>query len=111
MTETIPAPTGAPADSQAIASRPADEELRSEDRRREPRQRVLRRGLIHLIGKQSTINCTVRNVSRNGMGLRLEAPFALPEVFDVEVVGSGPRKRVKVRWQAARDFGVEIIRP
>ncbi len=109
MTETIPAPTGTTAAPQVTASRPAAEELRSEDRRREPRQRVLRRGLIHLIGKQSTMNCTVRNVSTDGMGLRLEASCALPEIFELEIVGSGTKKRVRVRWQVARDFGVEII--
>lgn len=107
--EDVPAPGGPGGNSEPAAARPAGEELRSEDRRRHPRQRVFRRGLIHLLGKQSTINCTVRNVSLDGMGLRLEAPGAVPEVFDLEVVGSGARKRVRVRWQASKDIGVEVI--
>ena len=96
--------------SEGAASRPAAEEFRSEDRRKHPRQRVFRKGLIHLLGKQSTINCTVRSVSLDGMGLRLDLPCAVPDIFDLEVVGSGTRKRVRVRWQASKDIGVEIVR-
>lgn len=105
-----PPPAGADVPFEPPERRPAADELRSEDRRRHPRQRVLRRGLIHLLGKQSTMNCTVRNLSVDGMGLRLEAPCAVPEVFDLEVMGSGTRKRVRVRWQLATDIGVEVVR-
>ena len=109
--EDVSAPDNAGQAAESNASRPAADELRSEDRRRHPRNRVLRRGVIHLPSKQSTMNCTVRNLSQDGMGLRLEAPCALPEMFDLEIVGSGTRKRVVVRWQIARDIGVEIARP
>ena len=96
--------------SEATASRPAAEEFRSEDRRKHPRQRVFRKGLIHFIDKPSTINCTVRSHSLAGMGLRLDIPCAVPDTFDLEVLGSGTKMRVRVRWQSSKDIGVEVVR-
>ncbi len=89
--------------------RPAAEELRQTDRRRSPRSRVLKRGLMHIIGSTGTINCIVRNISRQGAGLRIDAPFAVPALFDLEIVGSGARQRVRVRWQSTVDVGVEYV--
>ena len=92
----------------AVEAPPAADALRSTDRRKAVRQRVFKRGLIHVIGSQSTFNCVVRNISTLGAGLRLETPSAVPEVFELEVVGTGRKRAVKVRWQIAADLGVEF---
>lgn len=87
---------------------PAAEQLRTGDRRGEPRQRVFKRGVVHLQGTQSTFNCTVRNTSASGAGLRLDTPFAAPSEFDFEIIGTGTRRRAVVRWQAGTDFGISF---
>ena len=108
--EMASGPAGQWPDREASDGRPAADELRSSDRRQHVRQRVLKRGVIHIPGVLSTVNCTVRNLSPGGAGLRLEAPCAVPDTFDLEVVGSGAKQRVQVRWQLARDLGVEFVR-
>ena len=93
-----------------IASPPAADQLRAVDRRREPRQRVFKRGQIVISGMNAAIDCTVRNMSVSGAGLRTNAPFAVPEEFELRIVGSGNDKRkVRVRWQVGVDLGVEYI--
>ncbi|MGF6310916.1 diguanylate cyclase (GGDEF)-like protein [Bradyrhizobium sp. i1.8.4] len=99
-TEPVPADAGV---------RPAADQLRMSDRRREPRQRVFKRGQIFLAGLGATIDCTVRNQSRHGAGIRIDAPFAVPKEFELLITGEGVRKRVQVRWQIGTDLGVEYI--
>lgn len=89
-------------------SPPAADRLRVSDRRQETRQRVFKRGIIHVRGTQATFDCTVRNISLKGAGLRINTPFAVPTVFDLEVVGSGSRRPVQVRWQESTDVGVSF---
>jgi diguanylate cyclase (GGDEF)-like protein len=100
-------------ESSAAASRPdarpAADELRATDRRRHIRHRVLKRGLIHTIDNKATFNCTVRNISSHGAGLRIDAAFPVPATFDLEIAGSGERQRVRVRWQTGVNLGVEFV--
>ena len=110
----IMGPTTSPAqatDAIQSAPRPAADELSPSERRVVQRQRIFKRGLIYLIGTSGTINCTVRNVSRTGAGLRIESPFAVPSTFDLEIAGSKRRQRVRVKWQNAVDVGVEFVSP
>lgn len=83
--------------------------VRTVDARRSPRQRVLKRGQIVTPGTGSTIDCTLRNVSQTGAALRFDMFFALPEEFDLVVVGAGQKRRVRVRWQSGVDVGVQYL--
>ena len=85
------------------------EALRTGDRRREPRQRVLKRGQVILPSLSSTIDCVVRNVSPGGACIRLHSVFALPAEFEFEVSGSGRRRRVRICWQNGNDVGVRNL--
>ena len=91
------------------ASRPAADQLRTSDRRRELRQRVFKRGQIFVPSVGATIDCTVRNQSPHGAGLRIDTAFAVPREFELLIAGDGIRKRVQVRWQIGTDLGVEFI--
>jgi CheY-like chemotaxis protein len=104
----IPANSGAGLSADGLDLRPAADELRATDRRRETRQRVFRRGLIHMIDSGATSSCHVRNISSSGAGLRIDAAFAVPETFDLEIAGSGEKRRAHVRWQIGMDLGVEF---
>jgi diguanylate cyclase (GGDEF)-like protein len=92
-----------------VEGRPAADQLRATDRRRQVRQRVFKRGLIHLLTPAGTFNCTVRNLSSNGAGLRIDDVYAIPETFDLEIAGSGEKRRVRLRWQTGVNIGVEFV--
>ena len=62
-----------------------------------------------MIDSGGTFNCAVRNISSSGAGLRIDAAFAAPDTFELEIAGSGTRRRVQVRWQMGLDLGVEFI--
>ena len=83
--------------------------LRMADRRSEPRQRVLKRGLIHFKETSSTFNCAIRNLSSRGACLRTDATCVVPATFNLEIFGSGVLHEVRVCWQHANDIGVEIV--
>jgi len=107
-----PSDPGAPGLSDSESSlevSPAEDELRATDRRRHTRHRVLKRGLIHVVDAEATYNCTVRNISSHGAGLRIDAAFPAPETFDLEITGSGEIQRVRLRWQTGVNLGVEFV--
>jgi diguanylate cyclase (GGDEF)-like protein len=83
--------------------------VRTSDRRKEARKRVFKRGQILLPSLGAVIDCTVRNVSTGGAGLRLDATFAPPPEFDLLITGNGTRRSVQVRWQIGADLGVAFI--
>lgn len=92
--------------SQDQAPGPA---IRTSDRRKEARKRVLKRGQLLVASLGAVIDCTVRNVSSGGAGLRLDAIFAAPPEFDLLITGDGTRRRVQVRWQIGTDVGVAFM--
>jgi diguanylate cyclase (GGDEF)-like protein len=83
--------------------------LDTSERRSQPRQRVLKRGLIVLPAFNGTVDCTVRNTSQNGAGLRIDAPFAVPSVFDLVIAAEGFKRRVRLCWQIGINLGVEYL--
>jgi len=79
------------------------------ERRRERRMRTLKQGRIYLDGLQSTIDCTVRNLSSGGAGLRLPGPTAIPEFFRLRISESGAIRQVRKCWHLNNDLGVEFL--
>lgn len=79
------------------------------ERRREPRLRTLKQGRIYLNGLQSTIDCTVRNLSAGGAGLRLMGPTAIPEFFRLRISENGMIRKVRKCWHLNNDLGVEFL--
>lgn len=87
----------------------ADEGASGIDRRREPRIRTLKHGLIRLDGLGSLIDCTVRNQSSGGACVRLTAPMAIPDFFHLRISDSGEMRRVHKCWHVNNDLGVEFL--
>lgn len=79
------------------------------ERRKERRMRTLKQGRIHLDGLHSTIDCTVRNLSSGGAGLRLPAPTAIPEFFRLRISENGALRHVRKCWHLNTDLGVEFL--
>jgi len=99
------------AGSVAVASSGPDQSIahRQEDRRREPRQRCLKRGKIVLRGSQSVFDCTIRDISSGGARLRVDEYFVPPDEFDLLIVESGVRKFVGLRWRVGNEVGVQFL--
>jgi diguanylate cyclase (GGDEF)-like protein len=83
--------------------------LRTSDRRKEARKRVLKRGQIVVPSLGLVVDCTVRNLSIGGATVRIDVLFAPPPEFDLAIVGDGTTRRVRVQWQVGTDLGVEYI--
>lgn len=87
----------------------ASPETGAPERRHQPRMRTLKQGRIYLNNLQSTIDCTVRNLSSAGAGLRLMGPTAIPEFFRLKISDSGAIRRVRKCWHLNNDLGVEFL--
>jgi two-component system cell cycle response regulator len=73
------------------------------------RIRMLRRGRIILSDVQSTIECSIRNLSEGGAGLRLLGPAVIPEFFRLRIFDTGEVRNVRKCWQVKHDLGVEFL--
>lgn len=93
---------------QAETANPSTTDEHTE-RRREKRLRTLKQGRIYLDGLQSTLDCTVRNLSPGGAGLRLMGPTAVPEFFRLKISDSGVVRKVRKCWHKNNDLGVEFL--
>ena len=79
----------------------------SSERRREPRQPVLKSAEIHAMGKVT--GCTVRDMSSSGAGLEVKGLFIAPEYFDLLILESGLRQSVEKCWQHGSRLGVRFL--
>ena len=87
----------------------ADATDKQEDRRKHPRQRVLKRGRMVFNDGHSTIDCTIRDISTGGARLRVGSEVAVPAVFELVFLESTLRRKVARRWQTGVEIGVEYI--
>ena len=101
-------PTGSRPRSAPQRTTESGSPLRTENRRREPRTRVFKRGQVVIAGL-ATIDCTVRNISQHGAGLRFDSPFVAPTHFALSIVGAERSQAVEVRWQNGCDLGVAFL--
>jgi hypothetical protein len=78
-----------------------------EERRSEPRRRVLLPGKIVLDGG-GVIDCTVRDRSTSGARLRVVSVIGIPEQFAL-VIGADERHHVEVAWRKQGEIGVRFV--
>ena len=79
-----------------------------QDRRQEPRQRMLRPGRIFFSDRLATMPCTIRNVSRHGAMLLVTATQGLPDHFALEIAGVISPHSCRVVWRQERRLGVRF---
>jgi diguanylate cyclase (GGDEF)-like protein len=82
---------------------------KKEDRRKHQRQRVLKRGRMAFNDGNSTIDCTIRDISAGGARLRVGSEVAVPAIFELVFLESTLRRKVARRWQTGVEIGVEYI--
>lgn len=73
------------------------------------RSRVLKSGTIAFGGRQSTLPCTVRDISATGARLRTENPLIVPDTFELLIDLDGLEADCKVIWRRNAEVGVKFI--
>jgi diguanylate cyclase (GGDEF)-like protein len=109
-------PAAPPLQPQSVEDAPAAQAssvqasgVRTTDRRKAPRQRVLKRGQIMTRDLASAIDCTIRDISTGGARLRVDNYFAAPDEFELLILTTGTRRHVRTRWQIGNEVGVEFM--
>lgn len=74
------------------------------ERRRAPRHRVFKGGLIAFKGQ--SVTCTVRNLSDGGANLDVESTATVPESFTLVLESDKTIRRCEMKWRADRRVGV-----
>lgn len=74
------------------------------ERRRTPRHRVFKGGLIAFKGQ--SVTCTVRNLSDGGANLDVDSNAAVPESFTLVLESDKTIRRCEMKWRADRRVGV-----
>ncbi|MEM7427637.1 MAG: PilZ domain-containing protein [Pseudomonadota bacterium] len=81
----------------------------AQERRTEPRQRVLKTGKIAFMDNKSSFDCTVRNRSAHGARLRMATPEFVPANFILHIPSDNFRAQVQVVNRTATEIGVRLI--
>ena len=77
-----------------------------EDRRAEPRRRVLKGGTLTFNKGYGALECTVRNQSDHGARLAFGETAAVPPRFGLRISGDDRVHDARVRWRTMTDIGV-----
>ncbi|WP_332688403.1 PilZ domain-containing protein [Bosea sp. (in: a-proteobacteria)] len=80
------------------------------ERRRQTRSRTLIGAQIIFNQRQSTLDCTVRNLSEQGALLVLSDAVATPELFELYFPLKRESRMVRARWRDGTRQGVEFTR-
>jgi PilZ domain len=78
------------------------------ERRKEPRHRTLKAGLI-AFNRAGTIECRVRNLSPVGACLEVTSQVGIPEEFLLLVEHDHMKKNCRVIWRKPNKLGVEFL--
>jgi hypothetical protein len=79
-----------------------------EEKRRTPRRRVLKGGIIAFNDRHSTLPCTVRDVSEGGARLRVETSVIAPDLFVLIIELDGVEMDCEVVLRRAKELGVKF---
>ncbi len=83
---------------------------KGEENRGLHRQRTLKAARV-VLEDRSTIDCTVRDISKSGARLVFGDAFKLPETFRLMVVMSNTITPVHLQWQRGLEAGVSFTGP
>ena len=78
------------------------------DRRKAPRLRSLLTGTIRFDDHNSTMDCTVRNISAWGAKVVLPEAYRVPEEFNLVVPHHDQTHRAKVIWRQGEAAGLAL---
>jgi hypothetical protein len=78
------------------------------DHRAVQRHRTLKGGMIVFNHGQSSIDCTVRNLSDRGARLQVTSIMGIPDRFEL-VLANAPGKPCQVIWRKTTEIGVNFV--
>ena len=76
------------------------------DKRAEQRQRVFKSAKIAM-NRGGVIDCTIRDISKNGACLRVASPLGIPDVLEL-VLDDKIQQRCRVKWRKETQIGVQF---
>jgi len=82
-----------------------------QERRASHRSRTYRGGKILFNGRQSVLDCTIRNLSPEGACLQVESLVGVPPAFDLLIDGEHEPRPCRLAWQSHDRAGVEFALP
>lgn len=68
------------------------------------------KGAKIIINRQSSLDCTVRNLSDTGAKIVVPSPVMIPDRFELRFE-DGRELPCIVRWRTLSEFGVEFVQP
>ncbi len=78
------------------------------ERRRKPRQRVLKQGRVSFGFSDSVVECIISNEADLGVMIETETPVNFPEHVKIQINNSGVLSAV-VRWTLGTKAGLEFV--
>jgi hypothetical protein len=81
------------------------------DKRRAPRRRILKGGIIAFNHMHSTLPCAVRDLSDTGAKLRVTGSMAPPDTFVLIIELDGIEVDCRVVWRKSPDLAVSFVSP
>ena len=72
------------------------------------RMRRLKDARLVFNGRNSVMNCTVRNASEQGAKLLMAEPYMVPAEFELTISGTDPRLARKI-WFRGGEMGVKFL--
>ncbi len=82
-----------------------------DERRKADRSKSLLGARVVFHNRASTIDCTVRNISKAGARLAFGAAVPVPDAFDLVIHHKGETHRCRIAWRNAREVGVAFVDP
>ena len=79
------------------------------NRREMPRSRVRQPANVVFNGRQTVLDCTVRNRSETGALVRMSDWIALPRTFELDIAEQEQSLRVRQCWRRGDDVGVVFM--
>ncbi len=77
--------------------------------RRSERVRAFLRARIIFNNQNTTIECTIKNISASGAKIEISEALTIPAQFDLEVPQKSRTYRARMIWRDAGTIGVEFI--
>lgn len=82
--------------------------MEDDNKRRSPRQRVLKAGKIAYANGSIVIDCTIRNLSDTGARLQVPTSVAIPDRFEFVEAASAKRRPATVMWRRGDLMGIRF---
>jgi hypothetical protein len=79
------------------------------ERREEPRLRSIIAGRLMFNNGNTSVDCTVRNLTRAGAKLTVSAAVTVPDLFDLFIPQKGVTRRAKTRWRRGEELGIIFL--